>query len=482
MRSSLAKSFASDPTNALLERRHSLKHAKTYTNYSVSRFLFSIGATFALALAMGVANLSVANAETPKVSDYTAIADFTGSNGDFPGGNLVADGAGNFYGVTSWGGQFNSSGTCVTPNGCGVVYEASPSSGDWKLTVIFKFSGSDGAVPGGGLVMDKSGNLYGAASFGGNGVCQGQTCGVIYELSPHPGGRWTEKLLYQFQGAPDGETPTGTLALDANGNLYGVTTDGGSGSGVAFELSPTSGAAWTEKTILAFTGANEAGMPEFGLISDKAGNLYGVSNGGDENGVCGSEGIGCGMVYELSPNDGGQWTETVLFSFDGTNGFRPTGNLIFDAAGNLYGTTADGGDDLSGCNNGGGCGLVYELLPGANGQWTENVLHEFLPGADGNSPFAGVTLDSSGNLYGTTLYGGAANNGVVFKLAKRSSGTWPVTLLHSFTGGTDGGQPQSQLLLDSSGMLFGTALVGGRVHDCTATHFAGCGVVFEVSK
>jgi uncharacterized repeat protein (TIGR03803 family) len=447
-----------------------------YTNHSVSRFLCSIGAMFALAFAVGVAN-----AETPSVIDYTLIADFTGSNGDYPGGNLVADGAGNFYGVTSWGGHVTSSGTCVAPYGCGVVYEASPSSSGWKLTVIFKFSGNDGAVPGGGLMMDKSGNLYGAASFGGNGVCQGQTCGLIYELSPHPGGRWTERVLYEFQGAPDGETPTGTLALDLNGNLYGVTTNGGSGSGVAFELSPTSGAEWTEKTILAFTGADEAGMPEFGLISDKAGNLYGVSNGGDENGVCGSESIGCGMVYELSLNDSGQWMETVLFSFDGTNGFRPTGNLIFDAAGNLYGTTADGGD-LSGCNFGGGCGLVYELLPGGDGNWTENVLHAFLPGADGNSPFAGVTVDSSGNLYGTTLHGGAANNGVVFKLAKRSSGTWPETLLHSFTGGTDGGQPESQLLMDSSGMLLGTAVAGGLVHDCTATHFAGCGVVFEISK
>jgi uncharacterized repeat protein (TIGR03803 family) len=432
----------------------------------------------ALALAVGVAN-----AQTSSSAPYNVLADFNGATGDAPGGNLVMDSSGNLYGVTSWGGNMPSSGNCLAPPyGCGVVFEVSPSSGGPKMTDIYKFSGPDGSTPGGGLVRDKSGNLYGVAAFGGDGICPGENgCGVVYELSPGSGGSWTEKVLYQFQGAPDGQTPIGTLAFGKNGNLYGVTQLGGSGGGVAFELSPASGGAWTENTIYTFTGAGQPGQPDYGLISDKAGNLYGVTSGGDENGVCGSESIGCGLVYELSPNGSGEWTVTVIFTFDGTNGFRPTGNLIFDTAGNLYGTTADGGD-LSGCNFGGGCGLVYELMPAGGGKWTEKLLHAFLPGSGGNSPFGGVTMDSSGNLYGTTLYGGASNNGVVFRLTKPSSGRWPETVLHSFTGGTDGGQPESQLLLNAAGTLFGTAQFGGITSDCTATFFAGCGVVFEMKK
>lgn len=433
-----------------------------------------VGTTFAMALTSAVANV-----QTPSTATYNVIADFNGSDGDSPGGKLVMDSSGRLYGVTGWGGHVPSSGNCLPPPyGCGVIYEAAPNSGGgWTLTDIFKFSGPNGSTPGGGLVRDKSGNLYGVAAFGGNGVCAGENgCGLVYELSPRSGG-WTEKVLHQFQGSADGQTPFGTLALDTYGNLFGVTQLGGTGSGLAFELSPSSTGKWTEKTIFTFTGGSEPGQPEYGLILGKAGNLYGVTSGGDFNGVWGSEGIGCGLVYELSPNNGA-WTENVIFAFDGTDGFRPTGNLIFDGAGNLYGTTADGGD-LSGCNYGGGCGLVYELSPPSSGKWTNKILHAFRPGSGGNSPFGGVTLDSLGNLYGATLYGGASNNGVLFRLTKRSSGVWPETVLHPFTGRRDGGLSQSQLLF-SAGTLFGTAGAGGITDDCTATSFAGCGVVFEI--
>ncbi len=434
---------------------------------------------YAQALLFLIAAASVCGiAQTPSTISYNAIADFNGPNGDAPGGNLVRDSSGNLYGVASSGGNMPGGACIAPPYGCGVVYEVSPtSSGGWQLTDIYKFSGPDGSTPGGGLVMDNSGNLYGVAALGGDGVCPGENgCGLVYELSPGSNG-WAETVLHQFQGGSDGQTPNGTLAMDKAGNLYGVTQLGGSGGGVAFELSPSSSGQWSEKTIYTFTGNGQASQPQYGVILDQAGNLYGVSNGGSQNGVCGSEGIGCGLVYELSPNQG-QWTEKVIFSFDGTDGFRPTGNLTFDTAGNLYGTTADGGD-LSGCNSGGGCGLVYKLSPTQTSQWTEKVLHAFLPGNGGNSPFGGVTFDGSGNLYGTTLFGGAANNGVVFRLTKRSTGTWPETVLHTFTGGTDGGQPQSQALI-SGGALYGTTTSGGITTDCTATGFAGCGVVFQI--
>lgn len=283
----------------------------------------------------------------------------------------------------------------------------------------------------------------------------------------------TEAVLYSFGAYPtDGTGPSGGPLFDTSGNIFGVTTAGGSfcqangGCGTVFELSP-SVTGWTESVLYNFCpiggvcadGAN----PSAGLTIDPAGNLYGTTSVGGSSGD--------GTVFRLSPpNGGGSWTETVLWNFaEGKpgNGQSPQyGRLNMDASGNLYGTTLAGGKS--------NLGTVFELSPTGNGAYTFSILHSFRGGRDGSNPAYGVSFDASGNLYGTTYYGGSANAGVVFGLT-HANGVWKETVLYHFDGKT-AANPVSNVSVGESGDLYGTFEQGG-MGECA---FGTCGGVFEL--
>ncbi len=371
-----------------------------------------------------------------------------GFDGIVPQGALFADAAGNVFGTTTDGGSYS----------VGTIFELSnDGNGNWTQKVYsFNFAGSDGANPEANLISDAAGNFYGTTVAGGN-----YAAGSVFEMSPNAGGGWTEKLLYSFGEALDGSAPEAGLIFDAQGNLYGTTTAGGlHGLGTVFKLSPNGQGGWTESVLHTFdqtTGYNSVA----GLVFDSAGNLYGVAAYGGDNFY--------GTVFELSPNDRGGWTHTVLHSFGaGTDGALPAGTLIWDGGGNLYGTTNYGG-----ANN---VGSVFELSPSGSGGWTETLLYSFKnDGVDGVNPYAGLTFDSAGNLYGTTGYGGVYNYGSLFQLTPNGGGSWTETVLHSFNFEypyTDGITPQAGVIVDAAGNLFGTTLNGGTGFYGTAYEFS----------
>jgi uncharacterized repeat protein (TIGR03803 family) len=365
----------------------------------------------------------------------------------------------------------------------------------------------DGRIPSAGVTFDTAGNLYGITSEGG-----ASRNGLVFELISN-NGKWTEKILHNFTGDKGGSRPNTTLILDASGNLYGTTFEGGlddcpgyPGCGTVFELMPGTNGEWTLKVLHAFTG-KDGFEPEGNLILDSAGNLYGTTDAYGQ--------YGAGTIFELIPSQKGPWTEKVLHNFNRTDGSFPDAGVVMDGAGNLYGTTEEGGTYNE--------GTVYELTPN-NGKWTEKVLHSFdRNGKDGALPFAGVTLDNAGNLYGTTAQGGAYDSGIVYELALNNgkweekvlytfsptgyeygtlhgvvfgktgnlygtttggtygegtvfellpnNGKWIEKVLHNFGKGTDGAYPGS-LILDTAGNIYGTTGAGGNYEG---------GTVFEIT-
>jgi uncharacterized repeat protein (TIGR03803 family) len=288
---------------------------------------------------------------------------------------------------------------------------------------------------------------------------------LLFALSAWASGSHTV-VLYRFTGNPDGRSPNGQLIADNAGNLYGTTEfGGGSDNGTVFELSPptTKGGKWTETVLHSFTGGSDGSAPNAGLVFDQHGNLYGTTFGG---GNCHYD---CGVVFRLSAshNSGGAWTETVLHAFGGAlsrDGGNPTGSLVFDKAGNLYGTTELGGD-ITCTNSPGPCGVVFQLSPpkSQGGSWNETVLYNFTGVPDGQFPFGYLTLDKRGNLFGGTTEGGTGactdgegttiGCGTTFELSPGSKGAWTETVLYNFQT-TDSG-PAVDLLLDSTGALYG---------------------------
>ncbi len=325
-----------------------------------------------------------------------------------------------------------------------------------KFLHSFSNTGRDGNQPRAGLVFDAAGNLYGTTSLGGTaGV------GTVFELSPRSGGGWSSRTLHSFTNGKDGNTPYAGLIIDAAGNLYGTTLFGGVfGFGSVFEMTPTSGG-WTEKVIYSFHESNDGIFPYAGLTMDAAGNLYGTTRE--------STSADQGTVFELSPTSSGAWTEKILVSFNGSNGASPLGGVIFDSAGNLYGTTEEGGAY--------GYGTVFEMSPSSGG-WSETVLYSLNNnGVDPLYPFAGLTIDSAGNLYGTAVDGAAFGGGAVFELSP-SGGTWNESIVHAFNynNNFDGINPEASLTVDSAGNLYGTTNLGGN---CSVTF--GCGTVFKLA-
>jgi uncharacterized repeat protein (TIGR03803 family) len=353
-----------------------------------------------------------------------------------------------------------------------------------KILHSFQFNGRGGFEPNAGVIFDAAGDLYGTTVDGGTGDdCAPQTgCGTVFELTPTASGGWAKETLHDFNGeTKDGYFPTGGLTSDAAGNLYGTTVAGGRwGRGTVFELTPKAGGGWSEKILHSFGFHYRDGRgPQGGVVFDAAGNLYGTTvTGGKWLGRNGG-----GTVFELTPRADGSWADKILHNFGGgVDGFMPYGGVVLDAAGNLYGTTTWGGTG-SNCYE---CGIVFELVPKADGTWSEKILHNFNGnGTDGYQPEDGLILDAAGNLYGTTTYGGGNSChegytcGTVFELTPQEDGSWAEKIVHDFDGnGTDGYTPGTgRLTLDAAGNLYGTTIFGTK--DGPASF--GYGTVFELS-
>jgi uncharacterized repeat protein (TIGR03803 family) len=316
---------------------------------------------------------------------------------------VIQDAEGTLYGTTTYGGSY----------GQGAVFKLDQKENE---TVLYSFRGaakSDGFDPI-GVVRDEQGNLYGTTGLGGEaGGCYGYGCGIVFKLDP----AGKETVLYTFKGGADGGYPSGPIVRDAAGNLYGETAYGGDlscyppyGCGTVFKLDP----AGKETVFHRFTGTGGDGEhPWAGLVADNKGNLYGATVEGGTGPNCTSAENGCGTVFKVDRTG----KETVLHSFTGSGAdFPPNASLALDEKGNIYGTTPNGASQ----NCGSGCGAVYMLNPAGK----ETILHEFVGGTEGATPLGGVTLDSAGNIYGTTALGGdlACNNGAgcgtVFKLTR----------------------------------------------------------------
>jgi uncharacterized repeat protein (TIGR03803 family) len=346
--------------------------------------------------------------------------------------------------------------------------------------VLYSFDPNDmGAYyPAAGLIFDAAGNLYGTTAYGN---CNGAKGGTVFELMRKTDGTWTKKTLHNFGNGEDGYNPVASLTFDAAGNLYGTTNLGGAYDyGTVFELSPTADGDWTEKVLHSFNNNNgeDGYYPLANVIFDSAGNLYGTTQMG------GAAGGQAGTVFELSPTGSGDWTEKILHSFGfhyvgefPPDGHQPVAGLIFDASGNLYGTTLYGG--LA-------SGTVFELSPATDGSWKEELLRVFRGDENGGNPAGGLIFDAAGNLYGTTAFYGACYSclGTVFELTRPSisSNPWIETVLHSFgnyINVTDGAKPVSSLIFDAEGNLYGATEIGGNGLDCGNNQ--GCGTVFKLT-
>lgn len=333
-----------------------------------------------------------------------------------------------------------------------------------RESVLVAFTESDGPNPGAhpflpNLIRDSAGNLYGASSGGGNPDCfqlYGHECGVIFKLTPS-GDTWQESVLYNFQGGVDGSA-AGTLVMDAKGSLYAVTSDGGKrGFGTFAKFSPPKlGTLWNKKVLHTFSAGANGAVPDGNLVADAAGNFYGsTAEGGDKNCSAGVPPPGCGIIFKLSRTPHGGWKESVLYTFTALSDGFGTVDVILDAQGNLYGVDVVGGPDP----NAGG--VVFKLTPTPTGPWKRTILYTFIYGPNGVFPYAGVVFDGAGNLYGTTTMGGdmscgRGGCGIVYKLTPTPSGPWQETILHVFESGSDGANPNDRLVFDPQGNLYGT--------------------------
>jgi uncharacterized repeat protein (TIGR03803 family) len=370
----------------------------------------------------------------------TVLHSFKGApDGCKPQGDLYRDGAGNLYGTAA---------NCGTGNG--IVFKVSSTG---KETILHTFTGGvDGGLPGAGLVRDPSGNFYGTAYSGG-----ASKDGVVFKLT---GSVLT--VLHSFSGA-DGAHPTAAVIRDSAGNLYGTTFYGGTAScscGTIFKIDANG----NESVLHSFTGGADGKFPAARLLLDGAGNLYGTaSDGATVN--CGRFNIhGCGVVFKLDTTN----HLKALYTFTGgADGGQPQAGLIRDSSGNLYGTAFAAGDLSRTCAQNNGCGVVFKVSPAGQ----EAVLHTFTTGTDGANPTGDLARDSAGNLYGATKLGGGGTTigfGIVFEIASGGG----ESILHTFTGNSDGGDPVAGLIRDSAGNLYGTTTAGG-----SATQ----GVVFKLT-
>lgn len=409
----------------------------TGTAYAVTVQSQSTG--IACSVGNGTGSVGTSNVTNVSIScapgTLTIIHSFGGTptDGTNPQAGLITDNAGNFYGTTYSGGAI----------GGGTVFKISATGTE---TVLHSFTGfpSDGANPRAGLVMDDLGNLYGTTSLGG-----ASDRGTVFKIDS----AGVETILHSFDGTYGGE-PLGALVIDNDGNLYGTASGGGNGNGTVFRIS----AAGTISLVHAFRSitADDGRYPHAGLTFDAEGNLYGTTFGG---GTAGKE---FGTVFKVS-TDG---TESVVYSFGGVEGSGPAAPLLIDSTGSLYGTTTSAGSATTVA-----AGVAFKIDEAAQ---VITILHYFVGGItpeviDAGEPRAGLIFGNTGNLYGTTLDGGEVNEGgTVFELSMIGE----LNMLHSFGGGSnDGHAPMAGLVMDNSGRLYGTTVIGGAY---------GGGVVFRI--
>lgn len=400
---------------------------------AASRLFLSIVASVPAALILPGA--------TPWAATTSVIYSFGGGqDGEYADTDLIRDGAGNLYGTTVQGGDY----------GGGTVWQLHPNGdGSWSHSVLYSFTGgADGGEPYKGVTLDAQGNLYGTAVTGGGGGCEGG-CGVAYKLTNN-GGVWTQSVVHAFTGGEDGAGPGAGLTLDDKGNVYGMAPTGGAnGAGTIFRIHPGKGGKWKFTVIHAFAGGDGIGGSA-GRLLFQGRRLYGAATAGGANGY--------GDIYRLTPTKTGDWSFETLYSFLGTPdaGF-PYGGLTFDALGNLYGTTYyDGAHNL---------GAVYELSPARGAVWKERVLYSFMGGADGQGSIADVNFDAAGNLYSTTSEGGTDNDGTIFKLVPGVHHKWTESVVHSFAGAPDGEYAYNGMVSDGAGNLYGATVHGGDGDD-----------------
>lgn len=413
------------------------------------------------ALLMFLLSTMIIGVLSAEAQTFRILHTFTGgADGATPEAGLTIDRGGRLYGTT---------GGAVIPGNNGSVFKVAKSGSDWTLSPLYNFAQqSDGYTPASTLVFGPNGALYGTTAYGGSvrDCDEGNGCGTVFQLQPPPTVcpsflcPWTETVLYNFAGGADGWLPE-QIIFDAAGNIYGVTNVGGTspcngdGCGTVYKLTPSNGS-WTKTILYNFMGADDGYSPVGGLVFDAAGNLYGTAYGGS-----GGEGV----VYELTPSSP-YWIEATLHSFQGSDGDGPLGPLIADSSGNLYGVTSGGGAS--------GDGTIFELVQ--PGRWTFESLYNFSD-SPGTEPNGGLILDETGNLYGTTFSGGAFDGGVAFKLSL-SGGAWVATNLHDFAS-ADGLEPNGGLVFDSNGNLYGTSIFGGNFSGvCLGI---GCGTVWEIT-
>lgn len=388
---------------------------------------------------------------------YHILYSFTGTtDGKNPVG-VVIDSAGNLYGTASAGGLGSEN---CSPS-CGTVFKLAHKNSSWIFSLLYSFAGgNDGLHPVANVNIASDGTLYGSTAYGGGSGCTEFGCGTIFRLQPParfcasvqcP---WNETVLYRFNGN-DGFYPVGQ-AFDAAGNLYGASWYGGGngcagfGCGTVFKLT-RSGNNWSEQVLYVFNGGNSGDSPSAPVL-DLAGNLYSLSSDGGQ--------YQCGFAYKLTPS-GQNWTFTSLYDFNPAigDGCQPDAAMVFDQSGNLYGTSI--GNSL-------GEGSVFRLSPAQNGSWSESVL--YLDTSGFQDSIAPLIRDAAGNLYGT-MFSAPGGWGSVFKLTPGANG-WTFTRLHTFSCSDGAGPGAGALAIDAAGNLYGTASYCGA-------HQAG--VVWEIT-
>jgi uncharacterized repeat protein (TIGR03803 family) len=357
---------------------------------------------------------------------YVVLHAFKGTkDGNSPQADLLQDSGGNLFGTTVGGGGKGSD------QGDGTVFKVAP---DGTTTILHAFSGNDGSQPFAAVIADANGNLYGTTNEGGT-----SNEGVVFKLAPDG----TYSILHSFTGGLDGGAPLAGLLADGSGNFYGTTFEGGANdAGAVFKLAPDG----TETVLYNFTGGTDGAHPVAALIADGAGNLYGTALGkGAYNG---------GVAFRLAPN--GTYRVLHAFGKKAYDGTFPYSALVADGAGNLYCSTYVGGKNDE--------GTVVKIMPDGR----ETVLYAFRSGSGGRLPYSDLTLDHAGNLYGTTFFGGKADEGVVYRITPSGD----ESVVHAFSGDKFGELPVGGVVMDASGNLFGTTNTGGRDEQ---------GVVFEIT-
>ena len=413
------------------------------------------------ALAAILGALLILPATAAQAQTFTVLHTFNaGSDGQNPTASLTVHGNGKTaYGVATFG-----------PGGDGGgAFKLTQGGSGWVLSPLFTHAGATDSK----LVIGPDGNLYGASAYGGIQACgEGGGCGTVFMLQPPAAAcasflcPWKQTVIYEFTDQNDGWYPDSEVIFDTAGNLYGVTEYGGTGDcgiggsvgcGLVYKLT-RSGSGWTKSTIHTFLGSTSDGaFPSGGLVFDTAGNLYGLTSIGGSSACSNGSNIGCGVLYELSPSNGG-WTESIPYYFQGTNGGDPTGTLAMDPSGNLYGVADP---------------YIFELSQPGN--WSYATLYNF---THDDYPIGGLTFDRGGNLYGVTIQAGENGYGYVYKLSLSGS-SWTLSHLHDFAY-ADGTYANGLVSLDVNGNIYGTSNQGGFFSEnCYPAN--GCGTAWEIT-